>query len=127
MFYVVFEDGETATEAQLGDWDHVPADRRLKEIGLFIPAFGWDCPPLPIKLEGDERYYCARLDTAPLGGVGKRIGYVMVGVRNGTCRRLTVDYRGIVPDNPDPASLNIREETWRKGIGSPVSPKKARR
>ncbi|MBN1254007.1 MAG: hypothetical protein JXA50_01870 [Deltaproteobacteria bacterium] len=94
----------------------MPQTRNLKEAGLFIPAFGWDCPPLPLKLEGDERYYCARLDTAPLGGVGKRLGYVLIGQRNGTCRRITVDYRGIRFDNPSPAELNIRDSAWRKGI-----------
>ena len=116
MFYVVFEDDTGVTEAQLGDWDHVPKDRRLKEIGIFIPVFGGEAPPLPLSLSGDERYYCARLDTSPLGGVGKRLGYVLVGIKNGACRRITCDYRGIKFDNPDPAKLNIREEAWRSGI-----------
>jgi hypothetical protein len=116
MFYVIFEDGTEATEAELGDWDHVPKDSRLKEVGLYIPAFGWGVPPLPLRLKDKERYYCARLNTMPLGGVGKRIGYVLVGKKNGAMERITCDYRGIDFDTPDPEVLNIREETWRNGI-----------
>lgn len=73
-------------------------------------------PPLPLKLAGEERYHCSRLDVAPLGGIGRRLGYVLIGIQDGTCRRIVCDYRGIRFDNPDPDGLNIREETWREGV-----------
>ncbi len=110
MFFVVFEDGTKATEADFGDWDHVPYDKRITQAGLLMP------PPLPpIILPRSERYYIARIGAAPLGGIDRWLGYILIGIKNGICQRITAKYDGIVPDAPDPVKLNIRESAWRDG------------
>ena len=111
MFFVIFEDGIKATEADFGDWDHVPRDKRITQAGLLMP------PPMPpICLPPGERYYIARIGSAPLGGVDRWLGYVLISqLKDGTYQRITAKYDGIVPDSPDPAKPNIRESAWRQG------------
>jgi hypothetical protein len=118
MFFIRFEDGSVATELDFGDWDHVPRDRRVKSVGLILPVpdethlITWE--PLPA---GCERYYCARLGTAPLGGVDAWIGYTLIGVMDGRYIEIQATHRGLGPPKIGRAGdLNIREEAWRSGI-----------
>ncbi len=117
MFFVRFEDGTTVTELEFGDWDHVPKDRPLKSIGLILPLPGpghlipWE--PLP---EGCEKYYCARLGAAPLGGIDTWLGYILIGVMGPIFWEVKVRHDGFKTRQHPIKKLNIREEAWRQGL-----------
>lgn len=93
----------------MGDWDRVPQDEPIMGLGLALPL-------VPIILRGYEQYYCARLGVTPLGGVHRWLGYVLVGIKDGTCIEITARVDGITVRHFPTGQLNVRPETLRKGV-----------
>ena len=70
MFFVCFENNLTQTEEQIGKWDNIVRDRRVKRIGILLPIQYGDrklilpVSPLP---EHCDKYCCSKLGRMIIG------------------------------------------------------------
>jgi len=101
MFFAEFEDGSIQTESQLGKWDNIPCDARIRRIGMLLPVRcgtskgALSLCPLP---RACERYSCTKLGRMIVGKDNGRIrGYAMMGVKDGTVYRFEMTGDGLGP------------------------------
>jgi hypothetical protein len=73
---------------------------------------------MPLVLEGYERYYCARLATGVLGAPPRWTGYVLAGIRAGTCTQITARYDRIRIDSFPVEDLDVRPDMLRQGVSN---------
>ena len=107
------KNGLELTEKDLVNWDNVPEEAEIANLGLAIPRAGGQ-PPYIFDVRGFEEICLARQASAAPGGATKLGGFVIFGVANNHVTELTIRTDGIGMKSYHRDALTLRPGCLRR-------------